>query len=117
MEPLGCERHGWADPRGSGFRAEAESSGATWTGSPKGGFSGRKHHKPRLALNNNTAGVREREDANRTREAGSLDEIQGVAANTLALHRNGAVRFIDWLGVPLIGRELEEDLHPSICHE
>jgi hypothetical protein len=42
--------------------------------------------KPRLALDNITAGVREREDANRTREAGHLDEIQGVVANTL----NGA---------------------------
>ena len=42
--------------------------------------------KPRLALNNITSGVREREDANRTREAGHLDEIQGVVANTL----NGA---------------------------
>jgi hypothetical protein len=42
--------------------------------------------KPRLALNNITAGVREREDANRTREVGHLDEIQGVVANTL----NGA---------------------------
>ena len=37
--------------------------------------------KPRLALNNNTAGVRERQDANRTRE--DLDEIQGVVANAL----------------------------------
>jgi len=37
-------------------------------------------------LNNITAGVREREEANRTREAGHLDEIQGVVANTL----NGA---------------------------
>ena len=27
--------------------------------------------------------MREREDANRTREAGHLDEIQGVVANTL----------------------------------
>src|SRR5438874_12153754 len=89
MEPLGCERHGWADPRGRGFWAEAESSGATWTGSPKGGFSGRKHHKPRLALNNNTAGVREREDANRTRVPGHLDEIQGVAPNILNLFRTG----------------------------
>jgi hypothetical protein len=53
-------------------------------------------------LNNNTAGVREREDANRTREAGSLDEIQGVAANTLNLFRNGAVGFIDWLDVIII---------------
>jgi len=56
-------------------------------------------------LNNNTAGVREREDANRTREAGHLDEIQGVVANKLDSFRNGAsllakafgVGFIDWL--------------------
>jgi len=48
-------------------------------------------------LNNITAGVREREDANRTREVGHLNEIQGVAANTLKLYRNGAVGFIDWL--------------------
>jgi hypothetical protein len=53
--------------------------------------------KPRLALNNNTAGVRERADANRTREAGHLDEIQGVVANTLNLFRGGAVGFINWL--------------------
>jgi hypothetical protein len=38
-----------------------------------------KEDKPRLALNNITAGVRERADANRTREAGHLDEIQGYA--------------------------------------
>ena len=36
----------------------------------------RERDKPRLALKSNTAGVREREDANRTREAGHLDEIQ-----------------------------------------
>jgi hypothetical protein len=59
---------------------EAESSGARWTGSPQGVFEGRKHHKPRLALNNNTAGVSEREEPNRTREAGHLDEIRGVVA-------------------------------------
>ena len=53
--------------------------------------------KPRLAFNNITAGVREREDANRTRVAGHLDEIQGAVANTLKLLRNGAVGFIDWL--------------------
>jgi len=61
--------------------------------------------KPRLALNNITAGVREREDANRTREAGHLDEIQGVVASTLKVPRQGAsllakafgVGFIDWL--------------------
>ena len=68
-------------------RMESAGSGATWTGSPKGVFAGRKHHKPRLALNNITAGVREREDANRTRVAGHLDEIQGVMANTLGLYR------------------------------
>ena len=65
---------------------EPGGSGATWTGSPKGGFSGGKHHKPRLALNNNTAGVREREEVNRTRVAGHLDAIQGVVTSTL----NGA---------------------------
>src|SRR6266496_4793457 len=78
---------------------EPAGSGATWTGSPKGVFAGRKHHKPRLALNNNTAGVREREETNRTRVAGHLDEIQGVVASTLKLFRNGAVGFIVWLGL------------------
>jgi hypothetical protein len=48
-------------------------------------------------LDNITAGVREREDANRTRVAGHLDEIQGVVANTLDLLRNKAVGFIEWL--------------------
>src|SRR5436305_15342903 len=86
-------------------------SGATWTGSPKGVFTGGKHHKPRLSLNNITAGVRERSEwscgrsdiegkttrvgasecgqrtsFNRTREAGNRDEVEGVVANTL----NGA---------------------------
>jgi hypothetical protein len=58
-------------------------SGATWTGSPKGVFAARKHHKPRLALNNFTAGVSEREETNRTRVAGHLDEIQGAVTSTL----------------------------------
>ena len=40
-------------------------------------FAQRERDKPRLALNNITAGVREREDANRTREAGHLDENPG----------------------------------------
>jgi len=50
-------------------------------------------------LNNITAGVRERQDTNRTREAGQLDEIQRAVANTLRLSREGAVGFIDWLHV------------------
>jgi hypothetical protein len=50
--------------------------------------------KLRFALNNFTAGVRGREDVNRTRVAGHLDEIQGVVANTLQLFRNGAVGHI-----------------------
>ena len=62
--------------------------------------------KPQPALNNITAGVCEREDANRTTEAGHLDEIQGVVANSLSAFRHGAsllanifgVGFIDWLG-------------------
>jgi hypothetical protein len=41
--------------------------------------------------------VREREDANRTREAGHRDEVEGVVASTLNLSRNGAVGFIVWL--------------------
>src|SRR4029077_7874429 len=53
--------------------------------------------KPRLALDNITAGVREREDANRTRVAGHLDEIQGVVASALRLSRNGAVGLINRL--------------------
>jgi hypothetical protein len=77
MEPAGAVRHG--------------------PGSPKGVFAERKHHKPGLSLKNNTAGVREREDANRTREAGNRDEVEGVMANTLGLQRNGPVGFIDWL--------------------
>jgi hypothetical protein len=40
-------------------RMEPAGSGATWTGSPKGVFAGRKHHKSQLALNNITAGVHE----------------------------------------------------------
>jgi hypothetical protein len=76
---------------------EPAGSGATWTGSPKGVFAERKHHKPRLSLKNITAGVREREDANRTREAGNRDEVEGVMANILNSFRNGAVGFIDWL--------------------
>src|SRR6266404_3196680 len=71
--------------------------------------------KPRLALNNITAGVRERSEwscgrsdiegkttrvgasecgqrtsFNRTREAGNRDEIEGVLANTLRSCRKGA---------------------------
>jgi hypothetical protein len=106
---------------------EPAGSGATWTESPKGGFSGRKHHKPLLALNNITAGVCEtsewsggssdiegkttrvgasecgqRTSFNRTRVAGHLDEIQGVVASSLDLFPNGAVGFIDWLDLTRI---------------
>ena len=62
---------------------EPAGSGATWTGSPKGVFVARKHHNPRLALNNFTAGVCEREETNHTRLAGHLDEIRGAVAGTL----------------------------------
>jgi hypothetical protein len=41
--------------------------------------------------------VREREDANRTREAGNRDEVEGVVANSLKLFRREVVGFIDWL--------------------
>jgi len=45
--------------------------------------------------------VREREDTNRTREAGNRDEVEGVVANTMNLFRNGAVGFIDRLDLML----------------
>jgi hypothetical protein len=41
-------------------------------------------------LKNNTTGVREREEANRTEKAGNRDEVEGVAASLLAC-------FTDWL--------------------
>jgi hypothetical protein len=53
--------------------------------------------------------VRERQDANRTREAGNRDEVEGVVANTLNSFRNGAVGFIDWLGL-LSGALKEKDV-------
>jgi len=118
-EPMSWEDH-------ESKRMEPAGSGATWTGSPEGVFAGRKHHKPGLALNNNTAGVREPSDwsggpsdiegkttrvgasecgqrtsFNRTRVAGHLDEIQSVVASTPALLRNGAVGFIDWLDLAM----------------
>ena len=46
--------------------------------------------------------MREREDENRTREAGHLDEIQGVVAITLMLLRNGAVGFINGLDAGVV---------------
>ncbi len=63
-----------------------------------------KREKPELALDNNTAGVREREDPNRTREAGHLDQIQGVVATTLTLDRNGASLLANASGVGFIRR-------------
>ena len=108
-------------------RMEPAGSGATWTGSPKGVFAARKHHKPRQSLKNNTAGTvrsartlrrevpstasepreagasvlvktaRERRDANRTREAGNRGEVEGVVAMTLNAFRGGGVGLIDSL--------------------
>ena len=46
--------------------------------------------------------MRERADANRTREAGHLDEIQGVVPNILDLFRKGAVGFIGWLDADVV---------------
>lgn len=43
--------------------------------------------------------MRKGEDANRTREGGNLDEIEGVVTKTLTTHRNGTVGSSDWLGV------------------
>jgi hypothetical protein len=57
-------------------------------------------------LNNFTAGVREREEVNRTRVAGHLDEIQGVVASILKSCSKGAVGFIGWLDVIIINLRL-----------
>jgi hypothetical protein len=66
-------------------------------------------------LNNITAEVCERQDANRTREAGHLDQIQGVVAITFKSFPNGAVGFIVWLYVlcvlPFFGDVLPESIH------
>jgi hypothetical protein len=79
------------------FRAEVFRSERSHRGYLRDALVGRRERdKPRLSLNNITAGVREREDANRTREAGNRDEGEGVA-NTLRSQRNGAVGFIEWL--------------------
>jgi hypothetical protein len=70
-------------------------------------------------LKNNPAGVREREDANRTREAGNRGEVEGVVANTLNVFRNGAVGFIDWLGEKPGFKECNvkrTDAHDDIKH-
>lgn len=46
MEPLGSERHGWADPRGRAVGDDRESSSATWTSEarpqPENGARGRR---------------------------------------------------------------------------
>ena len=54
----------------------------------------------------------QRTSFNRTREAGHLDEIQGVVANTLNLHRNGASLLANTFGVGFIGWL---DLSVSVC--
>jgi hypothetical protein len=51
--------------------------------------------------------VREREDANRTRAAGNRDEVEGVVTNALNLYRNGAVGFIDWLGLSRVNNFID----------
>ena len=75
--------------------------------------------------------MREREDVNRTGEAGNRDEVEGVVASTLNLFCNGAsplanafgVVFIDWLDLCVIlglGRSTNpsnHDSHSNQTHE
>ena len=68
-------------------------------GKPGGCFRGKKTSYATAIVENNTAGVRERQGGNRTREAGNRDEVEGGVANILRFHRQGAVGFIDWLGL------------------
>jgi hypothetical protein len=58
--------------------------------------------------------VREGEDANRTREAGNRDEVEGVVAITLDAFRGGAVGFIDWLGLVTLSKRTGSSL-PHYC--
>jgi len=76
--------------------AEVEDAPLHWVHYPALTIQ-RERDKPRLALNNITAGVRERADTNRTREAGHLDEIQGAVANTLVVIRLGGRRLHRWV--------------------
>ena len=59
--------------------------------------------------------MREREDANRTREAGNRDEVEGVVANTLKSFRNGDVGFIDWLDAVLSRDSVAIGVNQSMC--
>jgi hypothetical protein len=56
--------------------------------------------------------MREREDANRTRVAGNLDEIQGVVANTLSeTDRLICVQEQFWLSFALLNPEYEFEIN------
>jgi hypothetical protein len=78
-------------------------------GKPGGCFRGKKHHKPQLSLNNFTTGVLQGDQTNRTRAAGSRDEVEGCRGDHVELISEGAsllaktfgVRFIDWLDLVL----------------
>jgi hypothetical protein len=78
-------------------------------GKPGGCFRGKKHHKLQLSLNNFTAGVRQDDQTNRTRAAGSQDEVDECRGNHVELISEGTsllaktfgVRFIDWLDLVL----------------
>ena len=49
-------------------------------GKPGGCFRGKKTSYATAIVENNTAGVRERQGGNRTREAGNRDEVESVVA-------------------------------------
>jgi hypothetical protein len=56
---------------------------------------------------------------NRTRVAGNRDEGEGVVGNTLNLHRQGAVGFIDWLDVdsPTMNQPAYDEATNATEHE
>jgi hypothetical protein len=58
--------------------------------------------------------VREDKEANRTRVAGHLEEIQRGVANALNSCLNGAVGFIDWLGLAACGIGESIDSHRTL---
>ena len=62
--------------------------------------------------------MREREDANRTREAGNRDEVEGVVANWLRFSCKGRVGFIVWLdGVCAMKPKASDDQPDDQCDD
>src|SRR4029077_5713191 len=92
----------WRQRRALASNEKEISHGYRWKTIRRGGGGGEPKTAPQK-----TGGVREGEDQNRTREVGNRDEVEGVVANTLKLYRDGAVGFIDWLGLGFVATHFD----------